>query len=139
MLALPLAPCATDNPNAVSATSSGGTNVSGSGSRGGGGGSGGSWVVDKMGSWVDPRDVVRAGGGSHLHAVGDGGAKRACSAGAGVDTVHIVALDTALISVGRATAFPTPVRLTSLCTDLTAAFQRVGASCIHIRWNVNLV
>ena len=128
MLAVPLAPCATDSTNTVSATSSGGTNVSSSGS-------GGSWVVDKMGSWVDPRDVVRAGGGSHLHAVGDGGAKRACSAGAGVDTVHVVALDTALISVGRATAFPTPVRpchctdlTVCLCTDLATVFQRVVAS-----------
>jgi hypothetical protein len=41
-----------------------------------GAGAGAGWQLDKLGQWVDARDVV-AGGGVHLHAVGDAGVKLA--------------------------------------------------------------
>jgi hypothetical protein len=65
-----------------------------------------SWEVDKLGSWVDAADAVD-GGASHLHAVGDGGARRKCGPASVV--VHASALDSALFSVGRASPFPTPL------------------------------
>ena len=63
------------------------------------------WYLDKLGSWIDAADVVSDGGAGHLHAVGDGGAKRSC----GRSTVRVTALDSALLSIGRETAFPTPL------------------------------
>jgi hypothetical protein len=65
------------------------------------------WSVDKLGSWIDTTDVVGGGGGaSHLHAVGDGGARRTC--GGGGTTIGVTSLDAALISFGLASSFPTP-------------------------------
>lgn len=99
MLAMPLAPCSSGANSSSSSSDTVGT-----------------WKVNKVGSWVDPMDVVPGGGGSHLHAVGDGGAVRKCS---NHDTVNVVAFDTALVSVGRATAFPTPA--TPLSTSEASA------------------
>lgn len=65
----------------------------------------GGWSLEKLGSWIEAADVVPNGGAGHLHAVGDGGAKRSC----GVKTVHVAAFDSALLSVGRETAFPIPL------------------------------
>jgi hypothetical protein len=47
-------------------------------------GPGGNWSIDKLGSWIEAADVVAGGGAGHLHAVGDGGARRSC----GEKTVH---------------------------------------------------
>jgi hypothetical protein len=41
------------------------------------------WALDKLGSWVQASDVVPRGGAAHLHAVGDGGARRACGSQVG--------------------------------------------------------
>ena len=63
-------------------------------------------MVDKLGSWVNTSDVVPDGGAAHLHAVGQGGAKRDC----GNKMLHVVNVDSALLSVGRASPFPTPLQ-----------------------------
>ena len=66
--------------------------------------------VDKLGTQVDALDVVSAGG-VHLHGVGAGGVALQLQAGT---QVRAISIDTSLVSVGRATAFPTP--LTPLVT-----------------------
>ena len=91
---------------------------------------GGGWSVDKLGSWVDAADVVPDGGAAHLHAVGDGGAKRACGGG---KTLRAVSTDSALLSVGRASPFPTPL------APLSKAEASGGlAAVLHDNiWDVN--
>ena len=91
---------------------------------------GGGWSVDKLGSWVDAADVVPDGGAAHLHAVGDGGAKRTCGGG---KTLHAVSTDSALLSVGRASPFPTPL------APLSKAEASAGlAAVLHDNiWDVN--
>ena len=76
----------------------------GSGGDGDGDGDsvGAGWKLSKLGSWVDAADVVTAGGAAHLHAVGEGGAKRTCKGKGGKDkVVHVAAMDSALLSVGE--------------------------------------
>ena len=96
LFALPLAPCAT----------SGTTGAGGERPEARGGEDVGSrstaWAVDKLGSWVDTADIVPDGGAGHLHAVGDGGARRRC----GNTVVTAVGLDNALWSVGRVRSKP---------------------------------
>ena len=65
--------------------------------------------LDKLGSEVDALDVV-ARGSVHLHSVGDGGATLTLDNGSTATQVRAVSLDTSLVSVGRQTAFPTPLR-----------------------------
>lgn len=65
LLMMPLAPCA-----------------GGSGQKGSA-----PWEVEKLGSWVDTTHVVPSGGAAHLHAVGDGGARRTCAGARGSTTV----------------------------------------------------
>ena len=88
------------------------------------------WEVDKLGSWIDPRNVVPAGGASHLHAVGDGGARRVCPKDG---TLKVVGLDSALLSISRASAFPTPA------TPLGASEANAGVyAVLHDNyWDVN--
>ena len=61
--------------------------------------------MSKLGSWIDTTDVIPNGGAAHLHAVDDSGARRRCGNG----TIHLTAVDSALVSVGSASAFPTPL------------------------------
>ncbi len=63
--------------------------------------------VDKLGSSIDALNVVPAGG-VHLHSVGEGGCTLVCgNDGAARATAR--SLDTSLVSIGRKTAFPTPL------------------------------
>ncbi|MCB1030550.1 MAG: DUF5054 domain-containing protein [Acidimicrobiales bacterium] len=55
-----------------------------------------SWLLDKLGQWVSPLDVVRRGGRS-LHSVGRGGATNAGPDG----TLTITTADAGLIAPGR--------------------------------------
>jgi hypothetical protein len=100
ILALPFAPC----NNRQTPESAGSTTA---------------WSVDKLSSWVDATDVVGGGAAVHLHAVGDGGARRSC----GSSTLHVVSLDSALMTVGRATAFPTPATLLSEAEASTGLYS----------------
>eukprot|EP01048_Picozoa_sp_COSAG05_P001796 COSAG05_NODE_63_length_22889_cov_41.986617_10_plen_188_part_00 len=88
------------------------------------------WFLDKLGSWIEAADVIPDGGAGHLHAVGDSGARRSCRGGG---TVRVVALDSALLSVGRETAFPTPL------APLTEAEASGGLTAVlHDNiWDVN--
>ncbi len=91
--------------------------------------SGDEWLVDKLGSWVAASDVVPNGGAAHLHAVGQAGAKRAC----GNKTLHVVNVDSALISVGHASPFPTPLQPLS-----KAQASGTLAAVLHNNiWDVN--
>lgn len=65
-------------------------------------------AVDKLGSSIDVLDVVAAGG-VHLHSVGEGGCTLRCSSGSGSRVVSARSPDVSLVSVGRKTAFPTPL------------------------------
>jgi hypothetical protein len=73
------------------------------------------------------------GGAAHLHAVGDQGARRTCIGLHAEATVHAAALDSALISVGRPTAFPTPL------TPLSAAEAGGGLFAVlqNNYWDTN--
>merc|ERR1712187_178126 len=65
----------------------------------------GVWQLDKLGSRIDPREVL-AGSTSHLHAVGDGGATLMHDGDA---SVKVVSFDSALVSVVLRSAFPSPL------------------------------
>ena len=77
--------------------------------------------------------MVPNGGAAHLHAVGAGGAKRSCGAGKGSKTLHASAMDSALLSVGRETPFPTPL------APLSAVEARGGLTVVlhNNIWDVN--
>ena len=96
-----------------------------------------SWELNKLGSWINARNVIPNGGASHLHGVGDGGVRRVCkangAAAAAATTVNVVALDSALFSVGRGTGFPTPLEPLS-ASEANAGIFAVVANNI---WNVN--
>ena len=91
------------------------------------------WELNKLGSWVNSRDVVPNGGAAHLHAVGDGGVRRVCPASQSSTTVNVVALDSALFSVGRDTSFPTPLE------PLSASEANAGVFAVlhNNHWNTN--
>ena len=91
------------------------------------------WELDKLGSWVNSRDVVPNGGAAHLHAVGDGGVRRVCPASQSSTAVNVVALDSALFSVGRDTSFPTPLE------PLSASEANAGVFAVlhNNHWNTN--
>jgi len=91
------------------------------------------WEMEKLGSWVDSRDIVSTGGAAHLHAAGDAGARRICASAAAATTVGVVALDSALFSVGRNTAFPTPLRPLSTSEANGGIFAILGDNY----WNTN--
>ncbi|KAI8471932.1 MAG: hypothetical protein J3K34DRAFT_520136 [Monoraphidium minutum] len=78
-----------------------------------------SWRLDKLGSPIDPREVIRNGSRS-LHAVGDAGAsvaaaarRRRGAAGGGYsyarDVLRVASLDAALVSPGRPRGLPNVV------------------------------
>eukprot|EP01065_Artemidia_motanka_P017968 TRINITY_DN2135_c0_g1_i2.p2 TRINITY_DN2135_c0_g1~~TRINITY_DN2135_c0_g1_i2.p2 ORF type:complete len:516 (+),score=167.33 TRINITY_DN2135_c0_g1_i2:1453-3000(+) len=91
--------------------------------------SGGSpWQVDKLGTAVDAADVM-AEGGVRMHAVGPNGVRRAHGSGA----VAATPVDSALVSVGLLSAFPTPL-------DPLTAEQASGALHFPLQdnyWDVN--
>merc|ERR1711907_610627 len=65
-----------------------------------------SWKVEKLGQMVDVGIQEMASGSSaHLHAAGDGGMQtcfnRTC--------LRVVAVDSAIVSIGQPTPYPTPL------------------------------
>jgi hypothetical protein len=65
------------------------------------------WAADKIGSWVDPFDVVM-GGNKYHHAVGLRGIRATKPAG----TLQIGSTDAAISSWGRPRLLPTPTNVT---------------------------
>lgn len=66
-------------------------------------------TLDKLGSDVDALDVVSRGS-VHLHSVGNRGTTMTLDNGGKQAQVRAVSLDSSLLSVGRQTAFPTPLQ-----------------------------
>jgi hypothetical protein len=85
------------------------------------------WAVDKLGSWVDPFDVV-SGGNQHHHGTWAGVAATA----AGGAQLVIGAPDSGIACFGPPTVFPTP-------TDRGAVNASAGASFLLIDnlWSTN--
>mmetsp|Transcript_22686 Transcript_22686/g.44914 ORF Transcript_22686/g.44914 Transcript_22686/m.44914 type:complete len:749 (-) Transcript_22686:322-2568(-) len=70
------------------------------------------WRMDKLGSSIDPLDVV-VNGSSHLHAVGTGvtctrPADSAAAAAAAPASMRVLSWDAPVVSFGGANPFPTP-------------------------------
>merc|ERR1712100_467117 len=64
------------------------------------------WQLSKLGRFVDASDVV-SGSGTRLHGIDQGGLFRAF--GTGLRRLEARPLDSALVSLDRLSAFPTPL------------------------------
>jgi hypothetical protein len=65
------------------------------------------WELDKLGQWVGSKQVLE-GGGVHLHAVGEQGVRLNLTQD-GASFVQAMPIDSGLVSIGRKSAFPTPL------------------------------
>jgi hypothetical protein len=65
------------------------------------------WELDKLGQWIGSKQVME-GGGVHLHAVGEQGVRLNLTQD-GASFVQAVPIDSGLVSIGRKSAFPTPL------------------------------
>ena len=69
-----------------------------------------SYEVNKLGSWIDTKDVV-TGGSKHLHGVvSQGPVLRVGDAGR---TMAVESFDAAVVNLGKLTAYPSPVNVTA--------------------------
>ena len=69
-----------------------------------------SYEVNKLGSWIDTKDVVN-GGSKHLHGVlSQGPVLRASDAGR---VMAVESFDAAVVNLGKLTAYPSPVNVTA--------------------------
>lgn len=93
------------------------------------------WSMEKLGTEVDPRDVV-VGGSKHQHIVSDGGVTAQVVAANGGGATHrmtIAAEDVGTMVFGQPSGFPTPFQQ-------AAEVEKEGvASLLHsLIWNTNV-
>ena len=66
------------------------------------------WSANKLGSWIDPSDIVD-GGTKHLHGVTEDGLR----VQDGDSTMQISSIDAAVANFGKLDAYPSPVHETA--------------------------